>query len=159
MRFNSDAAFPLEIHGIEQLILFLALLNRAGAFKQPIGQGRLAMIDVRDNAKVARSLDSHEESHYAGAFRAGQFVAALPKQVFGLPSTGARCDCYLFNEMFRPKGNELSEPPQNLDRLSFRPRSKKRDPVRTALFIAAAIAFLTLLAGMIAVLTITPPTL
>ena len=61
-----------------------------------------------------------------------------------------------FQWMFRAK---LNEPPQNLDRLSFRPRSEKRDPVRTALFIAAAIAFLTLLAGMIAVLTITPPTL
>jgi len=35
------------------------------------------MIDVRDDAKIARSLDSHEESHYAGALRAGQFVAAL----------------------------------------------------------------------------------
>jgi hypothetical protein len=58
--------------------------------------------------------------------------------------------------MFRAKPNE---PPQNLDPLSFRPRGKERDPVRTALFIAAVIAFLTLLTAMIAVLTITPPTL
>jgi hypothetical protein len=130
--------------------------NSASALKQPIGQSRLPMIDVRDNAKIARSLDSHEESHYAGALRAGQFVAALSKQVFGLRSTGERCDCYLLNEMFRAKVNE---PPQNLDRLSFPPRGKTRDPVRTALFIAAAIAFLALLAGMIAVFTITPPTL
>ena len=122
------------------------------------------MIDVRDNAKIARSLDSHEESHYAGALRAGQFVAALSKAeigiaMFGLRSTGERCDCYLINEMFRAKLKEPNEPPQNFDRLSFRPRSKTRDPVRMALLIAAAIAFLALLAAMVAVLTITPPTL
>jgi hypothetical protein len=34
------------------------------------------MIDVRDDAEIARSLDSHEESQYAGALRMGQFVAA-----------------------------------------------------------------------------------
>ena len=38
------------------------------------------MIDVRDDAKIARSLDSHEESHYAGVLWAGQFVAALSEQ-------------------------------------------------------------------------------
>ena len=40
----------------------------------------------------------------------------------------------------------------------FRTRSKQRDPGRTALFIAAAIAFLALIAGIIAVLTMHAPT-
>ena len=79
MRFNRNAAFPFQIHRIEQLILSFALLDRAGAFQQSIGQSRFAMIDVRDDTKVARSLDSHEESHYGGALQAGQFVAALPR--------------------------------------------------------------------------------
>ena len=78
--------------------------------------------------------------------------------MFGLRSTKERCDCYVLDEMFTAKRNEPNEPPQNFDPLLFRPRSKIRDPVRTALFVAAAIAFLALLAGMIAVLTITAPT-
>jgi len=85
MRFDRNTAFPLEIHGIEQLILFLAFLNRASAFQQPIGQSRLTMIDVCDDAKIARSLDSHEEPHYAGALRAGQFAAVAFK-------AGRHCD-------------------------------------------------------------------
>ena len=40
----------------------------------------------------------------------------------------------------------------------FRTRSKERDPGRTALFIAAAIALLTLIAGIVAVLTMHAPT-
>jgi len=60
--------------------------------------------------------------------------------------------------MFKAKMTEPSEPAQNTDRLSFPPRAKTRDPASTALFIAAAVAFLALLAGMTAVLTITPPT-
>jgi hypothetical protein len=60
--------------------------------------------------------------------------------------------------MFKEKPTEPNEPAQNTDRLSFPPRDKTRDPASTALFTAAAIAFLALLAGMIAVLTITPPT-
>jgi predicted component of type VI protein secretion system len=40
----------------------------------------------------------------------------------------------------------------------FRTRSKERDPGRTALFIAAAVALLTLIAGIIAVLTMHAPT-
>ena len=39
----------------------------------------------------------------------------------------------------------------------FRTRSKQRDPGRTALFIAAAIALLALLAGIVAVLTMHAP--
>jgi hypothetical protein len=40
----------------------------------------------------------------------------------------------------------------------FRTRSKQRDPGRTALFVAAAIALLALLAGIVAVLTMHAPT-
>jgi predicted component of type VI protein secretion system len=40
----------------------------------------------------------------------------------------------------------------------FRTRSKERDPGRTALFIAAAIALLSLIAAIIAVLTMHAPT-
>src|SRR5260370_42484168 len=34
-------------------------MNGAGAFEQPIRQGRLAVVDVRDDAKIARQLNCH----------------------------------------------------------------------------------------------------
>lgn len=40
----------------------------------------------------------------------------------------------------------------------FRARSQQRDPARTALFIAAAIAFLAVIAGIVAVFTMQAPT-
>ena len=60
MRFDRDPAFAFEIHGIEQLILLIALVNCARALEQTIRQCGLAVIDVRDDAKVAGQLDRHE---------------------------------------------------------------------------------------------------
>ena len=58
MRFDRDSALPLKIHGIEELILFVAFVDRASALEQSIRQSGLAVIDVRDNAEVARVLDT-----------------------------------------------------------------------------------------------------
>jgi pSer/pThr/pTyr-binding forkhead associated (FHA) protein len=49
-------------------------------------------------------------------------------------------------------------PPDFANASPFRTRSKQRDPGRTALFIAAAIALLALIAAIIAVLTMSGPT-
>ena len=67
VRFDRDPAFAFQVHGIKQLILFLALMDGAGALEQPIRQGCLSVIDVRDDAEIARVLDSHEARNYAGA--------------------------------------------------------------------------------------------
>ena len=49
---DRDAPLALDIHRVEQLIAKLALRNAATGLDQPIGQGRLAMVDMGDNAKV-----------------------------------------------------------------------------------------------------------
>jgi len=49
-------------------------MDRASALEQPVRQRRFAVIDVRDNAEVARKLDSHGSGHYAGASTRGQLV-------------------------------------------------------------------------------------
>jgi hypothetical protein len=49
-------------------------MDGAGALKQPIRQSRLSVIDVRDDAEIARMLDTHEARNYAGACRRGQFT-------------------------------------------------------------------------------------
>ncbi len=72
MRLDRDPPFPLQIHRIEELILFLAVVDRAGALEQSIRQGCFAMIDMRDDAEIAGQLDRHEGAHYAGVPRDGQ---------------------------------------------------------------------------------------
>jgi len=47
-------------------------VDRAGALEQPVRQRRFAVIDVRDDAEVARKLNSHGSGHYAGAAAHGQ---------------------------------------------------------------------------------------
>ena len=60
MRLDRDPALALEVHRIEQLVLLVALVNRARALEQSIRQRGLAVIDMRDDAKIARQLDCHE---------------------------------------------------------------------------------------------------
>jgi hypothetical protein len=54
MRLDCDPALAFKIHRIEQLILPLSLLNSPRPFKQSIRQRCFAVIDVRDDAEVAR---------------------------------------------------------------------------------------------------------
>ena len=53
MRLDGDAALALEIHRVEELRLHLARLERAGDLEEAVGQRRLAVVDVRDDGKVA----------------------------------------------------------------------------------------------------------
>src|SRR5881398_3369329 len=63
--------------------------------------------------------------------------------------TAAKVDAKIATASIRPADFANASP--------FRTRSKQRDPGRTALFIAAAIALLALLAGIVAVLTMHAP--
>src|SRR6266480_8144111 len=60
MRFDRDPAFAFEVHRIEQLVLLVALVNRPRRLEQSIRQSCFAVIDVRDDAEIARQFDSHE---------------------------------------------------------------------------------------------------
>ena len=80
VRLDRDPALAFEIHRVEQLILFLAGMNRTGAFEQTIRQGRLAVIDVRDDAEVTSQLDRHEGEKYAGAPGGGQLNRCAEKR-------------------------------------------------------------------------------
>ena len=87
MRFDRDSALPFQVHRIEQLILLFALVDRARALKQPIRQRRFAVIDVRDDAEIARELNCHESAHYASAPLSGQSGRrhSSRKRAAGLP--------------------------------------------------------------------------
>jgi hypothetical protein len=47
-------------------------VNRAGPIEQSIGERRLPVIDMRDDAKIPGQLDRHKAQHYAGVPVMGQ---------------------------------------------------------------------------------------
>jgi hypothetical protein len=66
MRLDGDAALPLQIHVVQQLVALVALGDRPRQLQQPVGQRRLAVVDVRDDAEVA---DERQVVRRAGGLR------------------------------------------------------------------------------------------
>jgi hypothetical protein len=56
---DGDAALAFEVHRVEDLRGHLAQRERPGQLEQPIGQGGLAVVDVRDDAEVADKARVH----------------------------------------------------------------------------------------------------
>ncbi len=51
--FDGDATLALQVHGIEDLLVHFALRKRAGHFEQAVGERGFAVVDVRDDTKIA----------------------------------------------------------------------------------------------------------
>ena len=49
---DGDAALTLDVHAIEVLSAHVSLRDHARELQHPVGQGRFAVVDVRDDAKV-----------------------------------------------------------------------------------------------------------
>jgi hypothetical protein len=62
-----DPAFALQIHRVEDLLAHLASGDGLGEFKHTVGQGRLSVVDVRDDREVANTVLRHGESAWGGA--------------------------------------------------------------------------------------------
>ena len=58
--FDGDAALPLDVHVIEDLILHDALVHALGQLQNAVRQGGLAVVDVGYDAEVA---DVFHKSH------------------------------------------------------------------------------------------------
>src|SRR5262249_6969684 len=69
--FDGDAALALEVHLVEELILALAFGERAGRLEDAVGQGRLAVVDVRDDREVS------DEAWVCGHFRDRRSIVYL----------------------------------------------------------------------------------
>ena len=50
---DGDAALALDVHRVEELLLHLAVGDGAGRLDQPVGERRLAVVDVGDDGEVA----------------------------------------------------------------------------------------------------------
>ena len=53
LRLDGDAALPLDIHGIEHLLLHLPRRKPAAELDQAVCQRRLAVVDMGDDGEVA----------------------------------------------------------------------------------------------------------
>ena len=56
---DGDAALALEVHRIQHLRLHFLLGERLCHLEETIGERRLAMVDVRDDAEVTKILGRH----------------------------------------------------------------------------------------------------
>ena len=74
---DGDASFALEIHVVEHLSLHILGGHSVGIFKQTVGQGRFAVVDVRYYAEIADIL------------HLGEIFAKLRKKLYirGLAAT------------------------------------------------------------------------
>jgi hypothetical protein len=63
---DRNASFALEVHRIEKLFLRLALLDRSRDLQKAVGESRFTVVDVGDDAKVARVFYSHEKAGTIG---------------------------------------------------------------------------------------------
>ena len=56
MRLNGNASLPLQVHIIENLLLHIPLLHRAGQLQQSVRQSGLAVVNVGNDGKIANVL-------------------------------------------------------------------------------------------------------
>ncbi len=66
VELDRDAALALEVERVEHLRLHLALLQHARGFDQPVGERRLAMVDVRDDAEITDVIELQRRSGSRG---------------------------------------------------------------------------------------------
>src|SRR5437016_5789078 len=56
LSLDRDAALALEVHRVQHLLTHLPVREAAAALDEAVGERRLAMVDVRDDRKVADVL-------------------------------------------------------------------------------------------------------
>jgi hypothetical protein len=59
VELDGDAALALQVQGIQDLVLHFALVERTGGLDQAVSQRALAVIYVRDDAKVTNMFQFH----------------------------------------------------------------------------------------------------
>ena len=89
---DGDAALALQVHRVEHLRAHLALAERAGKLEQAVGQRGLAVVNMRDDAKIA----DETWVHVSWLFRCG--VAAVRGAPYG------RAGVYMLQEFCQRVG-------------------------------------------------------
>ena len=64
-RLDGDPLLTLKVHGVQHLAGHVPRIDGVGYLQEPIGKGRLAVVDVRHDAEVADAfLGDHEAEVY-----------------------------------------------------------------------------------------------
>ena len=53
LELDSDPAFPLQLHIVEELLLHIPIGHRAGVLQQPVSQRRLAVVNMGNDAEIS----------------------------------------------------------------------------------------------------------
>ena len=53
VRFDRDPTFPLQIHRVQHLVLEAPRIDAAGVHQKAISEGRLTVVNVGDDGKIA----------------------------------------------------------------------------------------------------------
>src|SRR6185295_9829011 len=56
LRLDRNAAFALDLHLVEELRALLASAHGTGQLEDPVGERALAVVDVRDDRKIANQV-------------------------------------------------------------------------------------------------------
>ena len=54
--FNGNATLAFKVHIVEHLVLKVFSANGVGVFKQSVGQGAFAVVDMSDDAEIANMV-------------------------------------------------------------------------------------------------------
>ena len=65
-RLDGDAALALKIHIVEDLLLHIALRDRAGLFQDAVGKGGLAVVNMGNNTEVSDQFSVQGNSSVFG---------------------------------------------------------------------------------------------
>lgn len=57
--FDGDAALTLQVHRVENLLHHFTLGEGASDFEEPVGEGRLTVVDVRNDREIADEIAVH----------------------------------------------------------------------------------------------------
>ena len=79
LRLDGDAALPLQIHRIEHLLGHFPFAQTAADLNEAVGERGLAVIDVRDDRKIANMPHISHESRYLA--RRGKCDAAVVRVI------------------------------------------------------------------------------
>ena len=88
LRLDGDAALALDVHRVQHLLLagHLARVERAGELDEPVGERRLAMVDMGDDGKVADVL---QRRGHSGPLLGAAYKAFAPKGETGFAFANA----------------------------------------------------------------------